>query len=229
MAKLIVLINEELQIKERIPNKEFSNIEEKTFLDVAKWLTSKYRGNIASQLGDELSGLESVGQNLERAPIKFNVLANDGKYAVVPYSDNVGEWAEKTDTIYFETEPVGGANNSLFNKHAFGVIKNTRFAQWKSLISDSVADGIFAIGRINKENIAYTIRVQPSANYPLDPPIVSTSPPFSDDPCWDTSGVLHYTAYSNGSGSPWNSLVERQSNPLISLIDELLTKYKMGV
>lgn len=225
----IVLINEELGVKETIPNGGFDNIKSKTFLDVAKWLATKYEGSISSLIGSNLSGFEGAGANLERAPIKFEVMANDGQFATVPYSDNVGEWESKTNQIYFTIEPTGGMNNPIFNKHAFGVIRNTRFSQWKSLISNSVADGIYAQGRIRSENIVYTIRVQPSADYPNSPPIVSTNPPFSNDPCWDTNGILHYTAYSDGTGSPWNSLVARHQNPLISLIDELLTKYKFGV
>jgi len=225
----IILINDELQVKETIPNRDFDHIKSKTFLDVARWLASKYRDSIGGILGNSLGGFEGAGSNLERAPIKFEVMANDGQFTSVPYSDNVGEWEGKTDQIYFVLEPTGGANNPIFNKHSFGVIRNTRFLNWKPLIANSVADGIYAVGRVQGENFARTIRVQPSADYPNTPPIISSNPPFSNDPCWDTRGILHYTTYADGSGSPWNSLVARHQNPLISIIDELLTKYRMSV
>lgn len=225
----LVLINDELQVKETIPNKDFENIKSKTFLDVARWLATKYRESIGGILGDNLAVFEGAGSNLERAPIKFEVMANDGQFATIHWSDNVGQWEAKTSQVYFVLEPSGGANNAIFNKHAFAVIRNTRFLNWKSLVANSVADGIYAVGRVQGENIARTIRVQPSANYPNDPPIISSNPAFNDDPCWDTNGILHYTTYSDGSGSPWNSLVARHQNPLISIIDELLTKYRMSV
>jgi len=78
------------------------------------------------------------------------------------------------------------------------------------------------------QNIIRTWTITPSPDYPKSPPTITSEPPFTNDVCWP-DGRLHYTRYSNGGGSPWTDAAARSANPLLSLLIELLQKYRLYV
>jgi len=115
-----------------------------------------------------------------------------------------------------------------FANHAQEILNKPKYRNWKYLISGKPGYGIKAVGP-DKSGIVRTWKITPSGNYPKTPPVVVSEPPYFDDVCWGSSGVLHYTNFKKNSGSPWEKATKTHTNPLFSLIIELLQKYRLSV
>ena len=116
----------------------------------------------------------------------------------------------------------------VFGNHALEILHKPKYRNWKCIVKDKPGYGIMAVGP-DKMGIVRTWKITPSGDYPRTPPTVVSEPPYMNDICWDSKGVLHYTAFSKKSGSPWEKAVKTDANPLFGLIVELLQKYKLAV
>jgi hypothetical protein len=116
----------------------------------------------------------------------------------------------------------------IFANHAHEILRKPKYRNWKHIVAGKPGYGIKAVGP-DKTGIVRTWKITPSGNYPNTPPVIVSEPPYSNDPCWDSKGILHYTNFKKNSGSPWEKAVKVNVNPLFSLIIELLHKYKLSV
>lgn len=141
--------------------------------------------------------------------------------------------------VFWSIPAIGGVSAlQVFGNHVLKLL-TPEYQNWQLIRVGYPGYGIESRGP-DKSGIIRKLIVTASANYPQEPPKIISQPPFSDDPCWDNSGGLHYTSWKNMNGSPWNLLVEGgmgpsgvyqqpNDNPLGVIISELMLKYGFGV
>lgn len=224
----LVIICSEVGTRDYVPN----DILKKQFRDVSEWLWKKYDAQILGFLKQSHSGLEtpeSRETNRDRAPLRFDYTDPAGKLVPIDHTEDVRSIAQVTDQIFWHPQVIGGAQTfrQVFGNHAMEILSNPRYRNWKLVEDRKPGYGIIAVGP-DPHGIVRTWIITPSPDYPTTPPTVTSEPSYTNDPCW-SNGILHYTSYSQASGSPWADLVCRSVNPLLCLMIELLQKYKLGV
>lgn len=201
-------------------NKEFHKIS-----DVNNYIWEKYGEQIEVYVNNNVNNVIS---RKDRLPLKFDYVNSQGIYESISFSQDISEVNEKTDIVNWHPEVVGGMTPiQIFGNHATDTIKNPNFRHWKLIVDGKPGFGIQVIA-VDKDEIIRTIKVLSSIDYPNSPPKVLTEPKFTNDICFDEKGELHYTNFI-GTGSPWLNCVNRYKNPLLSLLDELIHKYKFSI
>jgi hypothetical protein len=195
---------------------------------MAKELWGKYRDEILTE-GEDVNNLIAEP---ERMPIRFQYVDDQGSECLVEPSEEIEDVISAgAKQVTWDATPTGGALSyrQQFGEHAAELLARPEYQNWSYCARGKPGYGIQAVGP-DKDDVVRTIKITPSGNYPETPPTVTCQPTFEGDPCW-TGGVLHYTTYSGGGGSPWKDLVEQSDrglNPLHALTQELLLKYKFG-
>jgi hypothetical protein len=168
----------------------------------------------------------------DRIILSFFFINSVGERELLDYTDVIKDIAlsNQIETIYWQMPAIGGSTSKqIFGQHALEIIERPEYSYLKCIIQNRPGDGIRVIAK-DKDGITRTIKLLPSQGYPMNPPIVSCEPEFTNDPCW-IGGELSYTGYNNIKGSPWRDLVSgtekfsRCSNPLIAIVIELREKY----
>lgn len=218
-----VMICSEVGTRDYVPK----DLLEKQFRDVSEWLWKKYDSQILGFLKQSHSGLETP--NRDRAPLRFDYTDPAGKLVPIDHTEDVSSIAQVSDQIFWHPQVIGGGQTfrQVFGNHAVEILSNPRYRNWRLIVDNTPGYGIMAIGP-DPNGIVRTWKITPSPDYPNTPPTVTSDPSYTNDPCW-SDGKLHYTSYSQTSGSPWTDLVKRSTNSLLCLMIELLQKYKLGV
>ncbi len=222
-SKDLVLINSEIGTRDYYSK---SDIEGKAFSNLKDDLSDNYQSQIlkyAKNIGNLVQGKK------ERLPLRFYYVDKAGNEVEIDHADLVTDIMQITKNVNWSIQVIGGAQNfrQLFGQHALEVVNKPSYKNWKFLVDKKPGFGIYAIGP-DKNEIIRRWEIKPSGSYPNTPPIVTSSPSYSDDPCW-SNGTLHYTNFENSSSSPWKRRAEKSINPLFSLIVELLQKYNLGI
>jgi hypothetical protein len=198
----------------------------KQFRDVSDWLWKKYPDQISGWIQQRLTNMETP--NRERAPLRFDYADEAGKLIPIDPAENVESIAQLTRQVQWHPQVVGGSNfRQIFGMHASEILVHPNYRNWRCIVSNSPGYGIRAVGP-DPQHIIRTWTITPTSDYPNSPPTVVSEPPYNNDVCW-RDGTLHYTRYMQGGGSPWQDVARRSTNPLFSLIIELLQKYKLAI
>ena len=223
-GKDLVLINSEIGTRDYFAK---GDVEGKTFRDIADELHKKYQEQIAEYARAQVGNLVQGDQS--RLPLRFYYVDQAGNENELDHSDAASDTMQLSDKVFWSIQVVGGNNNFRrdFGEHAIDLVRKPKYRNWKLLVEGKPGFGIFATGP-DKTGTIRRWEIKPSGSYPNTPPIVTSSPSYSNDPCWDTSGTLHYTRLRNG-GSPWEERAKKSTNPLYGLVIELLQKYKLAV
>jgi len=241
MKKNIILINRDLGLRDILSLEEYKD---KHFRDVASYLKEKYESKILDFVSKNLA---NQVEDLDRIPIHFSYIGGgdeeeSGREIPVDHSEPVAPIINLTSEgqIFWSIPAIGGRVDfrQIFGNHAASLI-SLSYQNWKFITEGYPGYGIYSRGP-DKNGIVRKITIQPTEKYPYEPPLVVSAPPFSEDPCWDDKGVLHYTYWTNNGGSPWTDLVygrkrnkkviaQASENPLKILVSELMQKYSIGV
>jgi hypothetical protein len=201
-------------------------IMKKQFRDVHTWLWKKYPSEISAWIRRELTNMETPDK--DRAPLLFQYADEAGALINIDYGEDVAAISKLTPQVQWHPPVVGGGNfRQTFGIHAAEILTHPRYKNWQCVVDGKPGYGIMAIGP-DPQNTIRTWTIKPSADYPHSPPIVVSQPPYKDDICWQ-GGTLHYTGYRNRSGSPWQDVAQKSTNPLLALLNELLQKYQLAV
>jgi len=223
-GKDLILINSEIGTRDYYGK---GNLESKTFRDIAEDLHIKYQDQIFEYAKSQLSNI--LQNDRTRLPLRFYYVDQAGNENEIDHSDKVFDIMRLGSEVFWSIQVVGGSVNfrKYFGQHSLELVKKPKYRNWKVIIEGKPGYGIYSVGP-DKTSIIRRWEIKPSRDYPQTPPIVTSSPPYSNDPCWDTNGTLHYARFQFG-GSPWNDRVNKSTNPLYSLVIELLQKYRLGV
>ncbi|MHA1270165.1 MAG: hypothetical protein ACTSPY_10300 [Candidatus Helarchaeota archaeon] len=115
-------------------------------------------------------------------------------------------------------------SRKIFAEHVYGLITHKGYysSTWKLIDKNNYSKGIYG-KLIDKKNRIYIIKILYNNQYPIKPPIIHSTPPIRDL-CWDSKGYLHFAIKKDIFS--WD-LFKNYSNPLIYIVDELVTKYKI--
>jgi len=222
-AKDLILQNDEIGTKDFLEKKEWQG---KIIGDIPEYLYEKYKDQIFAYV--KRTATNVIGEK-DRIPLKFYYVDKDGTWNILDPSEKISNIMSLYDIIHWQIPPLGARSDYLqvFGNHAVQIVRNPIYKNWKYLEKNRPGFGIYSVGP-DDNGIKRTLEIKPSANYPETPPIVFSLPPYKD-PCWDSTGTLHYTTYKNKGGTSWKDLAEKCHNPLLVLVIELLQKYRLAV
>jgi hypothetical protein len=220
-ATEVVLICSEIGTRDYAPDA----LGDKQFRDVSDWLWKKYDEEISGWLRQRLTNMETPDR--DRAPLRFDYTDQAGKLIPIDHAEPVSAIAQVSSQVQWHPQVVGGSYRQMFGMHAAEILSHPNYKNWSCVVKDSPGYGIRAVGP-DPDNIVRTWTITPTADYPNSPPTVVSQPSYTNDICW-RDGSLHYTAYSGTGGSPWQDVARDSANPLLSLMIELLQKYKLSI
>ena len=140
--------------------------------------------------------------------------------------------------VLFFVDVIGGPRTNLDPPTAIEEYSHFQFvAHAKKLLADPTKHGKWKLREFepNRFRLIKTVRdryrrtitivLQPNVGYPKRPPRVVTIPRHRD-PCFQNGGELDWTIVKSTGQFTWELYVN-YTNPLVYLLDELRTKYRL--
>ena len=193
---------------------------EEIIRDVASRLLWKYNDRILEVVNLGYGNVRNVGINMLTIKLYY---ITQGRKVPISLRNTIGEVAEDTDKIYWVPEPIGGsAGVELFRNHLEYIV-GLNASDWKYIDEKNPGKGIYVNSKW-RDGVNRVTKILFNAEYPDVPPTIQVTP-RPKDPCFDSSGFLHFAQKRARTTKLVWDRYKHHLNPLIYLIDELYDKY----